>query len=153
MRGGLVGIIAAPIQIVNVESHSQTLVDVDGEIRLEAILTVNFATRLVVGQVGERDIAVGEEQVTGLYVKAGQGGNEDCRVFIVVPLKENARLTGRAEVTQIVVVPLHAFHQICVLEVQAGCIRRNKCPLAQFTANFPHVEFRRQALDIHSAVL
>ena len=153
VRGGLVGIIAAPVKVVDVEADGQPLVDVDGEVGLEAILTVDFATRLIVGQVGERYVAVGEEQVTGLYVKTGQGSNEDCRIFIVVPLEENARLTGRAEVAQVVVVPLHTFHQISVLEVQTGCIRRNKCPLAQFTANFPHVEFRRQALDIHSAVL
>ena len=153
VRGGLVGVVTAPVQIVNVKSHGQPLIDVDREIGLEAVFAIDFAARLVVGQVGEGDVAVGEEQVAGLHVEAGQGGDEDGGVFIVVPLEEDARLAGRAEVAQVVVVSLHASSQVGVLEVQAGRVRGDERPLAQFAADFPHIEFRGQALDVHGAVL
>lgn len=49
VRGGLVLVITAPVQIVDVEAKCQLLVDVDGEVGLEAFFTVHFVAGLVVG--------------------------------------------------------------------------------------------------------
>ena len=63
VRGGLVLVITAPVQIVDVKAKCQLFVDVDGEVGLEAFFTVHFVAGLVVGKIGVRHVAVSEKHL------------------------------------------------------------------------------------------
>ena len=153
VRRRLVGVVSAPVEVVDVEAHGQAFVDVDREVGLEAVLAVHFVAGLVVRQVGIGHVAVREEQLVGAHVEAGEGGDEDGGLVVRPPLQEDARQAGRAQVAQVVIVSFHALAQVGVLEVQAGRIRRDEGPLAQGLVHPPHIEFGGQALYVDRAVL
>lgn len=73
MRGGLVLVVTASVQIVDVKAKCQLLVDVDGEVGLEAFFTVHFVAGLVVGKIGVRHVAVGEKHLVGTCEKLEKG--------------------------------------------------------------------------------
>lgn len=73
VRGGLVLVITASVQIVDVKAKCQLLVDVDGEVGLEAFFTVHFAAGFVVGKIGVRHVAVGEKHLVGTCEKLEKG--------------------------------------------------------------------------------
>ena len=77
VRGGLVLVITAPVQIVDVKAKCQLFVDVDGEVGLEAFFTVHFVAGLVVGKIGVRHVAVSEKHLVGTYEKTRKGSHED----------------------------------------------------------------------------
>ena len=87
VRGGLVLVITASVQIVDVKAKCQLLVDVDGEVGLEAFFTVHFAAGFVVGKIGVRHVAVGEKHLVGTCEKTGEGSHEDGR-FAFLPFEE-----------------------------------------------------------------
>ena len=148
MGGRLVGIVAAAVQVVDVEAEGQALVGIDREVGLEAFLTVLFAAGLVVGQVGKRDVAVGELEVARAEVEARHGCQEHGRP-VVCAFEEQARYTRTAQIAQVVVVSFHAFHQVGVLEVQVGSVGRYDGAFAQQFVQLPHVQLGRQALDVY----
>ena len=148
----LVGVVAASVEVIDVESESQALVGVHREVGLEALFTVHLAACLVVGQVREGDVAVREAEVAGAEQEAGVGGQKHGR-FPLFPLEKHARQARTAQVAQVVVVPLHAFYEVRVLEVQVQRVGGNAPAVAQAFVQLPLVEAWRRSLYVGAVVL
>ena len=146
--GGLVGVVATAVEVVNVEAESQALVGIDREVGFEALFAVHLAAGLVVGQVGVGNVAVGEVHLVGAQPEAGERLQEEGYVVACGALVEVARLPGRAQVSQVVVVSFHAFHEVGVLEVEVGRVGGYDGAFAQRLAQLPHVEFGGQAFNV-----
>ena len=76
MRSGLVLVVTASVQVIDIEAEGQALVGIDGEVGLEALLAVELVARLVVSQIGVGHVAVGELKVTRREVEARHGFKE-----------------------------------------------------------------------------
>ena len=138
VRGGLVLVIASPIQIVDVKAESQPFVGVNREIRFESFFAVHLISRLVVSQVGIGDVAVCKPHLVGTDKEAGERLDEEGR-FVRVPLEEKTREARRTQIAQMVIVPHDALRQVTVLKVKAGSIGRHQDAVAQRFAYLPHI--------------
>ena len=152
MRSGLIGIIATPVQIINIEPHGQPLVDIDREIRLETVLAIDLAARLIIRQIGIRHVAVGKKQLVRPHIEAGEGGDEHRGLVISATLQEDAGQARSTQVAQVVVVSFHPLAQVGILEIETGGISRDDGPLAQGLVQPPHIELRGKALDVDGTV-
>ena len=64
--GGLTGIVAAPVEIVELEAQAKALVHISGENAADTVLAVTAASGLVVSNVREGRLRVSEKQLLGL---------------------------------------------------------------------------------------
>lgn len=68
----LVGVVAAAIQIVDIESESQPFVGVDRKIRFKPFFSVYFASGFVVSQVAVGDVTVGKVELIRTEEETGE---------------------------------------------------------------------------------
>ena len=111
----LVHVVAATIEVVNLEADGRDLVDVRGEVGTEAVLTVLARAASVVLQVGEGRLGVGEEEAGGCGVEVVVGlGEEEVGGYFAVEVV--ACETRRAEVAEDVVLTIESLGEVPVLE-------------------------------------
>ena len=150
----LIGVIATPIEVIEVEPECHTLVHIGREISLETVLTDNLIACFIVSKVGIRDIAIGEIHLTGsLEEETRIRLQEKLRIRTIVALTEQSGESGRAQVAQMVVMPVVAFSEVIqILIVQCNGIHGDAADVSQRLIDVPHVEFRRQALYLYAVI-
>ena len=107
MRCALVGIVSTGVEIVEFESDTETLIDIDGEDSLKPVLSVCPVTTCVVAEVCYRRVCVGEMEIGWLYnylvimVRKGELG-------VLFSVRENPVLSRRSVVAKCVILTIDA---------------------------------------------
>ena len=107
MRCALVGIVSTGVEIVEFESDTETLIDIDGEDSLKPVLSVCPVTTCVVAEVCYRRVCVGEMEIGWLYnylvimVRKGELG-------VLFSVCENPVLSRRSVVAKCVILTIDA---------------------------------------------
>ena len=102
VRRALILVVSAGVNVVELEAEAQLLVGVDGEVGLEAVLTVDIGTAREIRQVGERRVGVGEVELVDWLDEVVERLQEH-ELLGLLAVDENAVQARRAEVPRGVV--------------------------------------------------
>ena len=102
-RGALVVVVAAAVQIVELETETQPLAGIDGEEGLEVVLTVGAVAARLQREVGDGRVGVGEMVVAHIGDEIVEGLGEN-KLAIGLPEVEDAALAGNTQVARRVVL-------------------------------------------------
>lgn len=146
-RGCLVVVHAPPVYIVKAEAEVQLSVGVYTKVSREAVFTVLLVTSREVGKVGEGRLGVEEAELVHRHDEVIVRVGED-ELGSLLPMKEDARESGRADVSQVVVLTVQSVGELHVLELVHQCVDLYLCRVAEAGVDGPHLESDRYGFRV-----
>ena len=113
---GLVVVVSASEEVVQLEPDAGDFVDVRGKVGSHSVLSVVAGTALVICQVGDGTQCVGEAEVLQGIAEVAEGLEEE-NIAVLLAVQEYAVQAWSTQIAQEVVLSRVAFREVEVLEV------------------------------------